>query len=131
MFKQLRTLVRNGVQSSPLFSVTSELFLLPRGVVPSPVTFFVGSELAASALLSFHAVTNCFFFSERPLALRGSFNLTALPLYAGERAIAAVFSRGKNSTISHGAVPIQCFISPFNARKHPSAKGLDAYRQLP
>src|SRR6266403_2290307 len=28
------------------------------------------------------------------------------------------------------AIPIQCCISPFNARKHRSEKGLEPYRQL-
>src|SRR3981081_4202638 len=86
-----------------------------------PCQVFVASELAASALLCFHVLPNCFFFSERPaLPRQVSFNLLALTLHADERAVAAVFSVEKNAKFSRGTVPIQCCISPFNARKNRS-----------
>ena len=71
------------------------------------------------------------FFSERP-ALPGevSFNLTCPSALCRRTSECAAFSGGKSAKFSRDAVPIQCCISPFNARKHRSEKGLEPYRQL-
>src|SRR5882757_4968701 len=50
IFKQLRTLLRDGARPSLLFSITSELFLSPRGWYPSLVSLSVQSPLPFLAL---------------------------------------------------------------------------------
>src|SRR5882757_532946 len=50
IFKQLRTLLRDGARPSLLFSISSQLFLSPRGWYPSPVSLSVQSQLPVPAL---------------------------------------------------------------------------------
>jgi len=85
--------LRNGAQSSLLFSVTSELFLLPRGVVPFPPGFR-GFRVGGFALSFVFTVLQIVSSFQNDSPCEGSFNLLALALDADERVIAAVFSGG-------------------------------------
>ncbi len=101
------------------------------GVVPAPVRFFVGFRAQGFRSPLFSCCCELVFFSP-PSSLPGVSGSLTFPFHANERAIVPTFFRRKktNAKSLHGAVPIQCCISPFNARKHHSEKGLEPYRQL-
>ena len=130
--QHFQEVTRSFAQRHPIISSVFSNFRtlsVATGVAPLPARFSWLQSWRLCALLYFHGVTNCFFFSER-LALRG-FLQFACPSPRRRRTSdrGGVFRRIKRK-FSRGAVPIQCCISPFNARKHRSEKGLEPYRQL-
>src|SRR5882762_10591267 len=125
IFKQLQTLLRDGARPSLLFSITSELFLSPRGWYP-----------VCRSFRAITAVGSC-----PPL-----FSVLPVSAWSVSRTIVRFVRSAPTTERSHQgflaekqlrmqnpepvAIPIQCCISPFNARKHHSEKGLEPYRQL-
>src|SRR5882762_8440117 len=73
IFKQLRTHLPDGARPSLLFSITSQLFLSPRGWYPSPVSLSVQSQLPVPAL---HCLA---FYPFRPGAFLAQSYLSFIP----------------------------------------------------
>jgi hypothetical protein len=127
--QHLQAVTHSFAQRRPIISSVFNNFRtlsVATGVVPLPVRFFVASELATSALLCFHVVTNCFFFSERPALPRDvSFNLTcpSAPSTQTNERLRRCFPLEKirNSYVA---------LSPFNAVYRHSMHGNTVRRKV-
>src|SRR5258705_8416814 len=124
------------------FQAVAHSFARRRSAIP-PVfndfpTLSVATGVVPLSCQSFGAITaagSCspLFRLTRFGLERFSHNPTFRSFRADHRAIAPRFSGEKQLRMQNPAtpaLPIQCCISPFNARKHRSEKGLEPYRQL-
>src|SRR5712671_435849 len=117
--------VRRRSTISPVFNNFPTLSVAT-GVVPLSCQSFGGITAAGSCSPLFSGFTR--FGLER-----FSHNRSFRSFRADHRKIAPRFSGEKQPRMQNPAtpaLPIQCCISPFNARKHRSEKGLEPYRQL-
>src|SRR5258707_996380 len=108
--QHLQSLARSFAQRRPIISSVFSNFRtlsVATGGGTLPARFLWLQNWRLCALLCFHGVTNCFFFSER-LALRGFLHF-ACPCPRRRRTSdrGGVF-RWKKCQFSRGAVPIQC-----------------------
>jgi len=119
IFRQLQTLLCDGTRPSLLFSITSELFLSPRGVVPLSVSLSVQLRLPVPAL-------NCLaFYPFRPGAFLAQSFVSFVPRRPPSDRTKVFWLKNNSECKILSRLP-----SPFNAVYRHSMRGNTIRRKV-